>query len=65
MKIGDLNLTSIKIGNDPVMKIYLGTELVWQSGSEMAGIVNNYEVRVLSDFGKMEDKEALLTFLEE
>lgn len=32
MKLGDLNLTAIKIGNDPIQKVYLGTELVWVNG---------------------------------
>ena len=45
MKLGDLNLTAIKIGDDPITKVYLGTELIWTSFIEnppLTGVVSNY-----------------------
>ena len=59
MKIGNTDIANLKIGDVQVLKVYLGTVLVW----EFANLINDFKTRVALEGGTFEAESCLETTL--
>lgn len=62
MKIGNINISNLKLGTVQIKKVFIGLDLVWTS---FLSIINDFKTRVLGDTGSFEGETCLNDGLEE
>lgn len=62
MKIGNINISNLKLGTIQIKKVFIGLDLVWTS---FLSIINDFKTRVLSSQGEFEGETCLNNTLED
>lgn len=62
MKIGNINISNLKLGTVQIKKVFIGLDLVWTS---FLSIINDFKARVLSSQGEFEGETCLNDTLED
>ena len=62
MKIGNINISNLKLGTVQIKKVFIGLDLVWTS---FLSIINDFKARVLSSQGEFEGETCLNNTLED
>jgi hypothetical protein len=62
MKIGNINISNLKLGTVQIKKVFSGLDLVWTS---FLSIINDFKSRVLANQGKFEGETCLNDTLED
>lgn len=62
MKIGNINISNLKLGIVQIKKVFSGLDLVWTS---FLSIINDFKARVLGDGGQFEGETCLNNTLED
>ena len=63
VKIGNSTLLKRYLGTSEVTKIYLGDNLIYQSGLNIETIISDFKIRVSTDGGTFEAEQCLRDLL--